>query len=758
MSKDCCSHQGSRSEERSTPPTKAYFCPMCPGVESEAPGTCHVCGMALERAGPVVAATVYVCPMHPEVVADRPGDCPECGMALEPRDPPDAENPELVDMQRRFVSSLTLTVPVFFLAMSEMFGVTLEGVLRPASQAVLQWGLATPVVLWGGAPFFRRGAASIASGNLNMFTLISLGTGVAYGYSVVATFAPGAFPPAFRDGHGQVALYFEAAAMITTLVLLGQVLELRARSHTSDAIHALLGLSPKTARRLGEGAHEEEVPLVDVRVGDRLRIRPGEKVPVDGVVLEGRTAVDESMVSGEPAPVEKRPEDPVTGGTINGSGAFVMRAERVGSETLLARIVEMVSHAQRSRAPIQRVADSVSAAFVPAVILVALVTFVAWSFLGPDPAPVYALVNAVAVLIVACPCALGLATPMSIMVGTGLGAQSGVLVRDAEALETLERVDTLVFDKTGTLTQGRPVLQETLATEAFDAGQLLRYAAALERSSEHPLAHAILAGAKEQGLEVPEPTDFESLAGMGVRGDVEGHRVAIGNARLLAELSVDPGDLAPRAEEFRARAQTAMFVVVDGALAGLLTVADPVKATTPAAIRQLRAEGLELVMLTGDNRTTAASVAKELAIDRVEADVLPGEKAEVIRALQAEGRVVAMAGDGVNDAPALAAAEVGLAMGSGTDVAMESAGITLVKGDLRGIVKAIRLSRATMTNIRQNLFFAFAYNGLGVPIAAGVLYPFTGMLLNPMIAGAAMSLSSVSVIGNALRLRSVDLS
>lgn len=757
MSADCCHANPQEDGPPGPAPTKAYFCPMCPGVESDEPGTCPMCGMALERAAPPALATHYVCPMHPEVVSDEPGTCPECGMALESRDAPEEENPELADMRRRFGVSLVFTLPVVVLAMSEMVGVSLDAALSPRHQVLAQLALATPVVLWGGAPFFQRGAASLVSRRLNMFTLIALGTGVAYLYSVVATLAPGVFPSAFRGPHGEVAVYFEAAAMITTLVLLGQVLELQARSRTSSAIQELLGLAPKMARVLREGGLEEDVPLDSVLVGDRLRVRPGEKVPVDGLVLEGRTSIDESMITGEPLPVEKAPEDSVTGGTVNGAGAVVMRAERVGSETLLARIVTMVQNAQRSRAPIQRLADTVSGYFVPAVVFVAIVTFVAWLLVGPEPAATYALVNAVAVLIVACPCALGLATPMSIMVGTGKGAQAGILVRDAEALETLEAVDTLVFDKTGTLTEGRPVLQEVLAAPGYDASTILRFAAALERSSEHPLAHAILEGAAEEELEVPSAEEFESLTGRGIRGVVDGKPVAIGNARLVEEMDGKLGDLGEAAEKFRTLGHTAMFVLVGGEAAGLLTVADPLKASTPEAIQLLHEAGLELIMLTGDNATTAAAVARELGIDRVQADVLPEQKAAAVEALQREGRVVAMAGDGVNDAPALAAAQVGIAMGSGTDVAMESAGVTLIKGDLRAILKAIRLSRATMRNIRQNLFFAFAYNALGVPVAAGVLYPFTGLLLNPMIAGAAMSLSSVSVIANALRLRSVDL-
>ncbi len=756
--KGCCSHDDVQSSNLSRAGGKKYFCPMCSSVESDVPGTCPKCGMALERAGPIPKTVRYTCPMHPEVVSDEPGDCPECGMALEAQDAPLGENPELSDMRKRFLGSLIFSLPVFFLAMSEMFGISLQGLLSTNDQRMAQLILATPAVFWGGAPFFKRGLDSLVTRRLNMFTLIALGTGVAYAYSFAATLFPHKFPSSFRGPEGQVAVYLEAAAMITTLVLLGQVLELRARSHTSSAIQKLLDLSPKTARVLDDKGNEKDVPLEDVRVGEHLRIRPGEKIPVDGIVLEGNTIVDESMVTGEPVPVRKSSEDSVTGGTLNGTGSIVIRAEKVGFETLLARIVEMVGQAQRSRAPIQRVADSVSGYFVPVVILVSTLTYLVWFLIGPEPASAYALVNAVAVLIVACPCALGLATPMSIMVGTGKGASIGILIRDAEALETLESVDTLVFDKTGTLTEGKPVLQEVIAVGEEDADTVLRFAAALEKSSEHPLAAAIVEGARQKQLEIPEVKNFESMTGRGVIGQVGTRRVAVGNPKLLEELSLNLGDLKRQAEDFQSRGQTAMFVVIADQIAGVLTVADPIKETTKEAIRLLHLEGLELVMLTGDNVKTANSVAKELGIDRVQADVLPAEKADTIQELRKEGRNVAMAGDGVNDAPALAAAQVGIAMGSGTDIAMESAGVTLVKGDLRDIVKAIRLSKATMKNIRQNLFFAFAYNALGIPLAAGALYPFTGILLNPMIAGAAMSLSSVSVIGNALRLRAMDFS
>jgi Cu+-exporting ATPase len=702
----------------------------------------------------------YTCPMHPEVVQDQPGSCPLCGMALEPRTvtTEEEENPELVDMTRRFWIGVALTVPALFLAMSDLIpGQPVQHALSFRLLNWLQLALATPVVLWGGWPFFQRGWASILHRSLNMFTLIALGTGTAYFYSVIATIFPGVFPDSFRMHGGEPAVYFEAAAAITTLVLLGQVLELRARSRTSSALKALLGLAPKTARRLRADGGEEDVPLDQVHVNDRLRVRPGEKVPVDGVVVEGSSSVDESMVTGEPIPVEKEPGSRVTGGTVNGTGSFVLRAERVGRDTLLARIVQMVSEAQRSRAPIQRLADVVASYFVPAVVLIAVVTFVVWGWLGPEPSMVYAIVNAVAVLIIACPCALGLATPMSIMVGTGRGATAGVLIKNAEALEILEKVNTVVVDKTGTLTEGKPRLTSVVPMSGWTEGDLLRLAASLERGSEHPLAAAIVAGAQERKLELVEAKEFRSLTGKGVVGRVDGRSVALGNQHLLEELKVAAGDALERAEALRRDAQTVMFVAVDERLAGLLGVADPIKDSTREAIRLLHQEGIRVVMLTGDSRTTAQAVARKLSIDEVEAEVLPEQKKNVVQRLQAEGRKVAMAGDGINDAPALAQAEVGIAMGTGTDVAMESAGITLVKGDLRGIAKARRLSRATMRNIRQNLFFAFIYNSLGVPIAAGVLYPVMGLLLSPIFASAAMTFSSVSVITNALRLRNVSL-
>ncbi len=705
----------------------------------------------------------YTCPMHPEVVQIGPGSCPKCGMALEPKVfslTAEEDTSELDDMKRRFRISLVLTLPVFFLAMSEMIpGQPVQHAIGHRLVTLLQFALATPVVLWGGWPFFERGWASIVNRSPNMFTLIAIGTGAAFIYSIVATLFPDTFPASFR-GHGdQVAVYFEAAAVITTLVLLGQVLELRARSQTSSAIKMLLGLAPKTARVVRANGHEEDIPLEHVHPADLLRVRPGEKVPVDGVVTEGRSSVDEAMVTGEPIPVEKESGSKVTGGTVNGTGSFVMRAERVGSETLLAQIVRMVGEAQRSRAPIQRLADSVSAWFVPLVVLVSVVTFLIWSFAGPEPRFVYALVNAVAVLIIACPCALGLATPMSVMVGTGRGATAGVLIKSAEALETLAKVNTLVVDKTGTLTEGKPHLISIVTTNnAIGENELLQLAASLERASEHPLAAAIVTAAEGRKLSLINADKFESLTGKGVIGQINGKQIALGNQALMQTLSIQvETSLSERAKKLRSEGQTVMLVAIDGQTAGLLGVADPVKASTPEAIKQLHEDGLRIVMLTGDNQTTAEAVARELGIDEVIAEVLPEQKADAIKRLQSEGRVVAMAGDGINDAPALAQAEVGIAMGTGTDVAMESAGLTLVKGDLRAIVRARILSRAVMRNIRQNLFFAFVYNFLGVPLAAGILYPVFGLLLSPMIASAAMTFSSVSVISNALRLRRLEL-
>ena len=754
--------QYTRPPEKSAVPLAVYTCPMHPEIRQDAPGTCPKCGMALEPlmpAAPAKAVTEYVCPMHPEVVRSEPGNCPICGMALEPRTASleEAESPELADMSRRFWFSSALALPVFLIAMAADLAPELAGRFLPhAANQWVEFLLATPVVLWGGWPLFQRGWASLANRSLNMFTLIALGVGVAWTYSVVALVAPGLFPPALRM-HGVVPVYFEAAAVITALVLLGQVLELRARSRTSAAIKMLLGLAPKTARIVRPDGREEDISLEHVQPGDVLRVRPGEKVPVDGVVLEGASALDESMVTGESIPVEKGTGDRLIGATVNGTGGLLMRAERVGADTLLAQIVHMVSEAQRSRAPIQRLADVVSAWFVPTVVAVALLTFAIWALVGPEPRLGHAVVNAVSVLIIACPCALGLATPMSIMVGTGRGATSGVLIKNAEVLEVMEKVDTLVVDKTGTLTEGRPRLMGVTAAPGFGENDILRLGAALERASEHPLAAAIVAGATERGLLLPEVKNFRSVTGQGVIGEVDQRTVALGNQRLMDEQQLELGELAQQADTLRSEGQTVMFVAVDGKPAGLVGVADPVKDTTPEALHMLLQEGIEVVMLTGDNRVTAEAVAKRLGIERVQAEVLPDQKSEVVKRLQAEGRVVAMAGDGINDAPALALAQVGVAMGSGTDVAMESAGITLVKGDLRGIVRARQLSRTTMRNIRQNLFFAFIYNVLGVPVAAGVLYPFFGLLLSPMIAAAAMSFSSVSVVGNALRLNRIRL-
>jgi Cu+-exporting ATPase len=741
-----------------------YTCPMDPEVRKQGPGDCPKCGMALE---PVVVAapatrTEYTCPMHPQIVRDKPGSCPICGMALEPRTvtAEEEKNPELVNMTRRFWICTVLTIPILLVAMSD-FMPSMSPLMRLASPRTWQWFefiLATPVVLWGGWPFFVRGWRSLVTRNLNMFTLIGLGVGVSYVFSVVGAFLPGIFPASFRGEGGEVAVYFEAAAAITTLVLLGQVMELRARSQTGAAIRALLGLAPKTARLIRDDGSEVDVPLDQVKPGDRLRVHPGEKIPVDGVVLEGASSVDESMISGEPIPVEKIKGARVTGATVNGTGSLVVRAERVGSETLLAQIVRMVSEAQRSRAPIQKLADVVAGYFVPIVVGIAALTFAVWAVWGPNPRLAHAIVNTVAVLIIACPCALGLATPMSIMVATGKGATLGVLFKNAEAIELMRKVDTLVVDKTGTLTEGKPMLVAVEPADGFDADRLLRLAATLERGSEHPLAAAIVKGAEERGLKLSTTEAFESLTGRGVRGRVENSTVALGNAKLLEELEVEPGALAAEAETMRADGQTVMFVVVENKIAGLLAVGDPIKPTTAEAIRQLHADGVRIVMLTGDSRTTAQAVARKLQIDEVIAEVLPQDKASIVKRLQNEGRFVAMAGDGINDAPALAQAQVGIAMGTGTDVAMESAGVTLVQGDLRGIVRARALSRATMRNIKQNLFFAFVYNSIGVPIAAGILYPFFGLLLSPMIAAAAMSFSSVSVITNALRLRKVNLS
>ena len=735
-----------------------YVCPMDPEVRASNPGSCPKCGMALEPEVPVAPATrvEYTCPMHPQIVRPGPGSCPICGMALEPRTVSvvDDENPELRDMRRRFWISAALALPVLIVAMADSLpGHPLNALASSRAQTWYELVLATPVVLWGGWPFFVRGWNSIIHRSLNMFTLIGLGVGVAYVYSLVATLFPGIFPDSFRGEGGVVAPYFEAAAVIVALVLLGQVLELKARSQTGAAIKALLGLAPKTARLVRKDGTEIDIPLDHVARGDTLRVRPGEKIPVDGVVLDGSSSVDESMISGEPIPVEKQPGARVTGATVNGTGTLVMRAERVGSETLLAQIVRMVSEAQRSRAPIQKLADVVAGYFVPIVVGIAAITFLVWALWGPAPRMAHAVINAVAVLIIACPCALGLATPMSIMVATGKGATLGVLFKNAEAIELLRKVDTLVIDKTGTLTEGKPKLVSVEAVGSYDANRLLRLAASLERASEHPLAAAIVKGAEERKIALAPVEAFESLTGRGVRGRVAGIPVALGNRKLLEEIGVDLSASAHQAETMRADGQTVMFVAAEKQLIGLLGVADPIKQTTPEAIRKLHDDGIRIVMLTGDNKATAQSVARKLQIDDVEAEVLPQNKAAIIKRLQSEGRFVAMAGDGINDAPALAQAHVGIAMGTGTDVAMQSAGVTLVQGDLRGIARARSLSRATMRNIRQNLFFAFVYNSIGIPIAAGVLYPFFGLLLSPMIAAAAMSFSSVSVISNALRLR-----
>ncbi len=743
---------------------QTFVCPMCPEVRQQGPGACPSCGMALEPEAVRVPLTrsEYTCPMHPEVIQDAPGNCPKCGMALEPRTiTVEEKNAELLDMTRRFWVSTALALPVFFLAMTvDMFPGLLPAGLSMKSAQWIQFMLATPVVLWGGWPFFVRGVQSLRTRNLNMFTLIALGVAVAWSYSVVALLLPGVFPPVMQHADGTVAVYFEAAAVIVALVLLGQVMELRARSQTNSAIKLLLGLAPSTARRVAADGSETDIPLQQVHPGDVLRVRPGEKIPVDGIVTDGNSSVDESMVTGEPIAIEKSAGAAVIGATINGTGSLLMRAEKVGADTLLAQIVHMVSEAQRSRAPIQKLADVVAGYFVPAVIAIAVLAFIAWNLWGPEPRLAHAIVNAVAVLIIACPCALGLATPMSIMVGTGRGAMLGVLIKNAEALETLEKVDTLVVDKTGTLTEGKPELVSVEALNGFTETQVLQLAASLERASEHPLAEAIVGGATARGLSFSDTDDFASITGKGVTGTIDNKAVALGNLQLLETLNIDSAELdtlTRQAETGRSAAHTVMFVVIDGQPAGLLAVADPIKDSTPEAIRELHAAGIKIVMLTGDSRTTANAVADTLNIDRVEAEVLPEQKADIVKQLQAAGHIVAMAGDGINDAPALAQAHVGIAMGTGTDVAMESAGVTLVKGDLRGIVRARHLSRAVMRNIRQNLFFAFIYNSLGVPIAAGVLYPVFGLLLSPMLAAVAMSFSSVSVISNSLRLRHTRL-
>ncbi len=771
-----------------TSSANAYVCPMCPEVRESKPVPCPKCGMALEPENPHSAKIEYTCPMHPEIVRTEPGSCPICGMALEPRTVTahQEDNPELTDMSKRFWVSVALTTPLLAAAMADMLpGMPVQNALPSGWLPWVELMLASPVVLWAGWPFFQRGWASIVNRSPNMFTLIAMGTGVAYLFSLVATVLPGIFPASFREMSGTPPIYFEAAAAIVTLVLLGQVLELRARSQTGAAIRALLDLTPRKARIIRDG-DEIDIPLEHVITGDRLRVRPGEKIPVDGAILEGSSVVDESMLTGESVPVEKEPGSKVIGSTVNGSGSFVMQAEHVGSETLLAQIVQMVSKAQRSRAPIQRLADRVSAWFVPAVITISIAAFLLWSIFGPQPRLAHGLINAVAVLIIACPCALGLATPMAVMAGTGRGAHAGVLIKNAEALEILEKVDVLVVDKTGTLTEGKPrvvsiITPEPKAAEqqknaaqgvspklkdkapegrkkiTSEAMEMLRLVASLEKGSEHPLGTAILTAAKENKLVLAEVRDFQSRSGHGVKGKVDGHEVAIGNERLFQELGISTREFADQASELRHNAQTVVYAAIDNRAAGMFGITDPIKQSTPQAIKDLKAEGLQILMLTGDNPTTAEAVAGELGIEEFEAGVLPDKKSEVISKLQAQGRVVAMAGDGINDAPALAQSNVGIAMGTGTDVAMESSGITLVKGDLAGIVRARKLSRATMRNIRQNLFFAFIYNSLGVPIAAGILYPFFGILLSPILAAAAMSFSSVSVITNSLRLRRIQL-
>jgi len=761
----CCGAQHHDPEmtvaaAKSRQPAKKYFCPMCEGVASDTPGSCPHCGMALER-NPVFREPkkiIYTCPMHPQIEQDHPGNCPICGMTLEPKNviaSGEEENAELNDMTRRLWIGAALSLPVFALAMWHILPSAPDWVQGDPSRWA-QFVLSTPVVLWCGWPFFQRGWQSLVNRSLNMFTLIAIGVGAAYFYSAVVMLLPRIFPASFA-AHGKIGIYFESAAIITVLVLLGQVMELRARSRTGSAIRALLGLTPDTARIVRNG-DEHDVPLDEVQKGDHLRVRPGEKIPVDGRVIDGRSSVDESMITGEPIPVEKATGDRVTGGTVNQTGSIVMEAERVGSETVLSQIVEMVAQAQRSRAPIQGLADRVAAWFVPTVITIAIITFIAWAFLGPEPRFAHAIVNAVAVLIIACPCALGLATPMSVMVGVGRGAQAGVLVKKAEAIELMEKVRMLVVDKTGTLTEGHPRLTTIFSADSVSKEELLAAAAAVEQNSEHPLAAAIVNGARDRGVKPSVVKEFQSTTGGGVIGLVDGHRVLVGKPRFLRDQGIsDLETLERKAVELQQEGQTAIFVAIDDRPAGILAVADPIKESTPSAIDRLHKLGIKIVMLTGDNERTASAVGQKLGIDDVEAGVEPKRKSERVRALREQGNVVAMAGDGINDAPALADADVGIAMGTGTDVAMESAGITLIKGDLRGIEKAVRLSRAMMRNIRQNLFFAFVYNSLGVPIAAGILYPFFGILLSPIIAGAAMSFSSVSVIANALRLRRVRL-
>ncbi len=758
---DCCGGHGHTPKPSAkTRARGGYTCPMHPEVHSDVPGDCPICGMALEAVVPVAGVTEYTCPMHPEIVQSEPGDCPICGMALEPRSVQidDEDNAELTDMTRRFIWAAVFTVPLFIISMGDLLpGEPMSTFFGHRLRIWLELLLATPVCLYSAWPFYTRGIKSVVNRSLNMFTLIGLGVSVAYVYSLVATLLPDLFPASFRGESGAVAVYFEAAGVIVTLILLGQVLELRARSQTGAAIKQLLGLAAKTARRVAADGSEQDVPLEHVQVGDTLRVRPGEKVPVDGEVLEGHSSIDESMVTGEPLPVQKQSGDKLVGATINGTGSLLMRAEKVGADTLLSRIINMVAEAQRSRAPIQKLADTVSGYFVPVVVLIAITAAIVWATVGPEPRMAYAIIVAVSVLIIACPCALGLATPMSIMVATGRGALMGILFRNAEAIEVMRKVDTLVVDKTGTLTLGKPKLVGVQTVDEFDETQLLQLVASVERGSEHPLAAALVEGAVERGIEAQSADNFESITGKGVTATVDGHSVALGNAALMEDLGIDIGGLYDLADEWRSEAQTVMYVAANGQLAGIVGVADPIKDSTPEAIETLHAEGIRIVMLTGDNRRTAEAVAKKLGLDEVVAEVLPQDKVEAVKRHQAQGAIVAMAGDGINDAPALAQAQVGIAMGTGTDVAMESAGVTLVKGDLTGIARARRLSRATMANIKQNLFFAFVYNAAGVPIAAGVLYPVVGLLLNPMLAAAAMSLSSVSVITNALRLRGKEI-
>lgn len=758
----CCGEHAEAKSQKSPERLNGqhdYTCPMCPEVHQHTPGACPKCGMALESNSHDSTTTQYTCPMDPEVIQDHPGSCPKCGMALEATTVEAHEDTsELDDMSRRFWISSLFAIPVFILAMlADMAPQWLPSSLSIVQIQWIEAALATPVVVWGGWPFLGRAVRSIISRHLNMFTLIGLGVSVAWAYSLIALLFPNLFPTSMLHSDGTVPVYFEAAAVITLLVLLGQVLELRARSQTNTAIKLLLGLAPNNAIIIRDNGDEQDISLSDVQVGDKLRIRPGDKIPVDGIVISGSSTVDESMVTGESMPIAKAMKDTVIGASVNGTGSLVMQAEKIGNETLLAQIVNMVAEAQRSRAPIQKLVDTISGYFVPTVVIASLLTFVIWTIWGPEPKMAYAIINAVAVLIIACPCALGLATPMSIMVGTGRGALNGILIKNAEALETLEKVDTLVIDKTGTLTEGKPKLISVIDYASFSEKYVLQLIASLERASEHPLAQAIVSGALSRKITLLDVTEFSSITGQGVTGKVDNRDIAIGNVSLLESIDVDTSELALKTEALRAKGQTVMHVSIDGQAAGLIGVADPIKSSTPEAIKALHAEGINIVMLSGDNRTTAKAVAKKLGINSVHADVLPDQKAAIVKQLQAQGKVVAMAGDGINDAPALAQANVGIAMGNGTDVAIESASVTLVKGDLRGIVKAIRLSRATMGNIRQNLFFAFFYNALGVPIAAGILYPAFGLLLSPMIAAAAMSLSSVSVIGNALRLRRAKL-